>query len=177
MTVIYGASGEDGRRLAWPLLERAVSLRWGWTALPPVERSPRGKPLFAGRPDSWFSLSHSGGLALCALSDGPVGVDVELVRPRRARLPRRALSRGELAAFDGSWEEFYRLWTLKESWCKREDVPLYPPRAVETPPPCPHRSYAGADWRAAVCCRGAPPEDVIWLSADQLTQKGGTLYE
>ena len=166
MTAIYGAAGEDGRRLAWPLLERAAGLQWGWPALPLVERSPRGRPFFPGLEGRWFSLSHSGGLALCALSDGPVGVDVELVLPRRAGLPRRLLSQAELARFDGSWEDFYRLWTLKESWCKREDAPLYPPRAVETPPPCPHKCYAGEGWRAAVCCAGPPPEEIIWLDVN-----------
>ena len=68
MTAIYGAAGTDGRQLAWPLLDEAVRLYWGWPSLPPVDRSPRGKPLFRGREDRWFSLSHSGGLALCALS-------------------------------------------------------------------------------------------------------------
>lgn len=163
MTVIYGAAGDDGRRLAWPLLEAAVRLRWGWGALPPVERSPRGKPLFQGMDDRWFSLSHSGGMALCALSGHPVGVDVELTRPRRAGLPAYALSPDELARFDGTWEDFYRLWTLKESWCKREDAPLFPPREVPAPPPCPHRSYAGEGWRAAVCCHDAPPEEIVFL--------------
>ena len=166
MTAIYGTAGEDGRRLVWPLLERAAKLHWDWDALPPAERSPRGKPFFPGMPDRWFSLSHSGGLALCALSHAPVGVDVEAVRPRRAGLPQRVLSASELARFDGSWEDFYRLWTLKESWCKREDAPLYPPRAVETPPPCPHKCYAGEGWRAAVCCAGPPPEEIIWLDVN-----------
>ncbi len=178
MTAVYGAMGGDGRRLAWPLLRLAAKRYWGWEALPPVERSPRGKPLFAGRQDRWFSLSHSGGAALCALSGGPVGVDVELVRPRRAELPRRLLSPWELARFDGSWEDFFRIWTLKESWCKREDVPLYPPKAVETPPPCPYKSYAGEGWRAAVCCFDEPPPGIIWLEAgtlDLTAEKEGPL--
>lgn len=164
MTAIYGAAGQDGQQLAWPLLEQAVQLHWGWISLPPVERSPRGKPLFPSLEDRWFSLSHSGGIALCALSELPVGVDVELVRPRRVGLPQRLLNEGELARFDGSWADFYRLWTLKESWCKREDSPLYPPQKVETPPPCPYKSYAGADWMAAVCCHDVPPQDIIWLN-------------
>ncbi len=163
MTAVYGAKGEDGRRLAWPLLAEAARLCWGWEALPPVARSPRGKPFFPGLGSRWFSLSHSGGLALCALSGGPVGVDVERVRPRRAGLPAYALSPAELARFDGSWEEFYRLWTLKEAWCKREDAPLYPPRDVPAPPPCPHAAYAGEGWRAAVCFHGAPPGGIRWL--------------
>lgn len=163
MTAVYGVRGEDGRKLTRPLLARAGQLHWGGEALPLLECSPRGKPLFAGRTDRWLSLSHSGGIALCALSDHPVGVDVEVVRPRRMGLPGYVLSPEELAAFDGSWEDFYRLWTLKESWCKREDSPLFPPRKVAVPPPCPHKSYAGADWRGAVCCYGEPPEHVVWL--------------
>lgn len=164
MTAVYGARGKDGRRLARPLLAAAARLCWGWESLPPMERSPRGKPLFSSREDRWLSLSHSGGIALCALSDRPVGVDVELVRSRRPGLPACALSQTELAAFDGSWEDFYRLWTLKESWCKREDAPLFPPRRVAAPPPCPHKSYAGDGWRGAVCCHDTPPEAVIWLT-------------
>ena len=168
MTVIYGVAGTDGRALVRPLLAAAARKHWGWPALPPVERSPRGKPLFPGQPDRWFSLSHCGRLALCSLSDSPVGVDIELVRPRRPGLPAYALSGDELSRFDGSWEDFYRLWTLKESWCKREDAPLFPPRQVETPPPCPHRSYAGAGWRGAICCSGTPPEEIRWVAAEIL---------
>ncbi len=168
MTAIYGVVGEDGRELAWPLLSLAVERHWGWTALPAVGRSGRGKPLFQGLSGHWFSLSHSGGIALCALSGAPVGVDVELVRPRRAALPGYVLSQEEKARFDGSWEEFYRLWTLKESWCKREDAPLYPPRQVRVPPPCPHRSYPGAGWQAAVCCWDEPPADIVWLDAEEI---------
>lgn len=163
MTVIYGIKGEDGRALSRPLLERAAKLAWGWEALPEIARSERGKPHFAGMDDRWFSLSHSGGYALCALSDaGPVGVDIEVVRPHREGLPRYALSAEELADFDGSWEDFTRLWTVKESWCKRQDTPLFPPRKAGRPD-CPVRSYAGEDWRAAVCCSDPPPEAVIWL--------------
>ena len=177
MTVIYGAKGTDGRTLDWPLLELVVRECWGWIALPPVERTPRGKPLFAGLDDRWFSLSHSGGIALCALSSAPVGVDVELVRPRRANLPAYVLSESERAGFDGTWEDFCRLWTLKESWCKREDSPLFPPREVTAPPPCPHKSYAGEGWRAAVCCEDEPPREILWRSADELLLRPARNYD
>ena len=131
MTWLFGMQGEDGKRLSRPLLRRAAALAWGWRALPELARSGRGKPYFRHWPEKWFSLSHSGGLTLCALSDdGPVGVDVEVERPRRPGLMAYALSPAEQAACRGDWGEFYRLWTLKESWCKREDSPLYPPREV-----------------------------------------------
>ena len=177
MTVIYGVKGGDGRALDWPLLELAAREQWGWTALPPVERSARGRPRFTGMNDRWFSLSHSGGIALCALSSAPVGVDVELVRPRRAGLPAYALSEDQRTGCDGSWEDFYRLWTLKESWCKREDIPLFPPREVRLPPPCPHRSYAGEGWRAAVCCEDEPPDAILWRSTDELLLRSGSNYD
>lgn len=164
MTVIFGIKGEDGRVLSRPLLAAATEKAWGWANVPELELSSRGKPEFAGKPGHWLSLSHSGGYALCALSeDGPVGVDIEVVRPHRKRLPDYTLNEAEKETFDGSWEDFARIWTLKESWCKREDTPLFPPRNVATPPPCPHGNYAGTDWRAAVCCCGAPPDKIIWL--------------
>ena len=164
MTVIYGISGADGRKLSRPLLAAAVKDLWGWDEVPELSLSPRGKPEFAGVDGRWFSLSHSGGYALCALSDdGAVGVDSEVVRPHREGLPRYAMTEEELAGFDGSWAEFVRVWTMKESWCKREDTPLFPPREVPTPPPCPHGCYEGENWRAAVCCCGTVPEKILWL--------------
>lgn len=167
MTEIYGMKGGDGRTLTRPLLFRAVKLDWDWREVPELSFSSRGKPEFAGREGYWLSLSHSGEYALCALSDdGPVGVDIETVRPHREGLAEYAMSPAELLVYDGTWEDFCRIWTLKEAWCKREDTPLFPPRAVETPPPCPWRSYAGADWRAAVCCCGTPPEAILWLDGE-----------
>ena len=160
--------GRQGPGLAAAVLCGAGRLGHGTP--PHGEAFPTGQTALCELPDRWFSLSHSGGLALCALSGSPVGVDVELVRPRRPGLPAYALSETELAAFDGSWEDFDRIWTLKEAWCKREDSPLYPPRAVVTPPPCPHGRYAGTDWRAAVCCGGEPPQAIFWVDAGVLRE-------
>ncbi len=168
MTRVFACEGEDGRALDWPLLAAAARLCWGWGTLPETARSQRGKPYFPTEPGKWFSLSHSGGVALAALSDdGPVGADVERVRLRRSSaLDRRALSEGERALCAGDPGEFTRLWTLKESWCKREDSSLWPPDQVVTPPPCPHRSWAWEGWRASVCCAGDPPEEIEWISPD-----------
>ena len=130
MTWLFGMQGEDGKRLSRPLLRRAAALAWGWRALPELARSGRGKPYFRHWPERWFSLSHSGGLTLCALSDdGPVGVDVEVERPRRPGLMAYALSPAEQAACRGDWGEFYRLWTLKESWCPPVPTAAIPDRA------------------------------------------------
>ena len=171
MTAIYGVVGEDGRELAWPLLSLAVERHWGWTALPAVGRSGRGKPLFQGLSGHWFSLSHSGGIALCALSGAPVGVDVELVRPRRAGLARYVLGEGEFQWYQdrGSrWDVLYSLWTLKEARCKCTGEGLRrPPKDIAVPLLEPgeageleglyFRAYGGDGWRAAVCSAGERP--------------------
>ena len=164
MTVVYGTSGSNGRSLSRSLLAAAVKDLWGWEEVPPLERSPRGKPEFSGKPGHWLSLSHSKGYALCALSDeGPVGVDIEVVRPHRKNLPRYAMTAEEFSAFDGTWESFCRVWVLKESFCKMTDSPLFPPRKVSTPPNCPHKIWTGEGWQAAVCCTALPHPEIIWL--------------
>jgi phosphopantetheinyl transferase len=129
-----------------------------------LERAEGGKPFFLHAPFS-FSLSHSGDLALCALSGRPVGADVELVRPRRAGFPRYALSDREFAWFQdrgGQWEDFYTLWTLKEAKVKCTGEGLrQPPRTVAAPLLPPGESIeqdgfsftalAGQGWRGAIC--------------------------
>ena len=96
---LYLSRTADEKIDAWALLERALTDR-GLEQMPAVERAPGGKPYFPDRPELCFSLSHSGPWALCALGDGPVGADVETVRPRREAL-LRALSAQELACSGG----------------------------------------------------------------------------
>ncbi len=138
---------------AYALLAKALALNGVFT-LPPIQRHPGGKPYFPTMPHLHFNLSHSGALCLCALSDAPVGVDVERIRPRRAGLPRYCMEDAEysayLAAGEG-WEEFYRIWTLKEAWAKQTGQGLGQPRNWPTPPPLPHRSYRGEGFWVSVC--------------------------
>ena len=77
--VIYGTTELSERRQARELLAWGAAEHWGLTPLPPLERGPMGKPFFAGLEGRCFNLSHSGTLALCALSDRPVGVDIQVV--------------------------------------------------------------------------------------------------
>ena len=43
--------------------------------------TPHGKPYFPEHPDVHFNLSHTAGAVLVGLSDRPVGVDIEHIRP------------------------------------------------------------------------------------------------
>ena len=65
-----------------------------------------------------FNLSHSGHYAVCAVSDKPVGVDIEMVRDFREPLVRHVFDSGEQAFAQGSDERFTQLWTIKESVMK-----------------------------------------------------------
>jgi len=82
-----------------------------------------GKPELAGS-SLRFNISHSGGVALIALGQCEVGVDVELPRPRRGDdIARRFFAPGEktrLFALEGPAraDAFFRLWTCKEAFLK-----------------------------------------------------------
>lgn len=150
---------------AWALLARTAAETWGLDPLPETARGPKGKPCFPGLPRRQFSLSHSGELALCALSDRAVGCDVERVRSRSAGLPRYVLDERELAWFlsrGSRWGDFYTLWTLKEARVKCTGEGLrYPPSGIAVPllEPGPEALWegfrftalAGEGWRGAVC--------------------------
>lgn len=155
----------------WALLRLAL----GVEILPPVVRDPGGKPRFEGACPPHFSLSHSGGLALCGVSDHPLGVDLERVRPRRPVLARRALSARELRWYQDRgerWADFYTLWTLKEARAKWSGRGLdRHPRAIPAPLLEPGQTaregelvcsaYGGQGWRAALC--GGETAGLTWI--------------
>lgn len=88
-----------------------------------LEKGEHGKPYFRHFPQIHFNISHSQGIAACAISDYEVGIDVEKIAPLRASVARRILAEKELEflqTFDkaGQEEMFCRFWTLKESYLK-----------------------------------------------------------
>jgi len=89
----------------------------------------RGKPHLvtaAGAPAICFSLSHSGEVALCAVTEGrEIGVDVERIRPVSdwREIADRYFSAGENQALrslagDQAGEAFFHGWTRKEAYSK-----------------------------------------------------------
>lgn len=89
--------------------------------MPPLEItcSEAGKPALQDGPA--FSLSHSGERVLCALSDEPVGADLQQLRPYNPALVRRFFSKEEAAWLEEQQEQdlaFSLLWSLKESYVK-----------------------------------------------------------
>lgn len=173
--VIYGAKGITVRVQARDLLAQAVREVWGLPGLPEIARQEGGKPFFPAHKELHFNLSHSGGLALCALDCAPVGVDIQIVKEWRASLPRRVCSAQEMAWLESQtrrWYAFTELWALKESRAKEDGKGLTGLiRGIQIPLPAEEpiqldglwfRSYTGPDWAAAVCGRGQPPKEITW---------------
>ena len=79
-----------------------------------------GKPMIEGLE---FSLSHSGNLVVCVVSDKPVGCDVEEIRKAPQGIAKRYFTLRENSHLSRFWgeeydKEFFRLWTMKESYAK-----------------------------------------------------------
>ena len=162
-----------GSAEAWSLLVLAMRQDLGME-LPPVETTPGGKPCFRGGSDVYFSLSHTRGAALAAVSRKPIGADVEQRRDVRESTVRRILEvpHGDLDLFE--------LWTLRESWFKltgRGDlrsIPISREHGIITLP----EKSEGIQCRlyddipgcaAAVCCDGeAPPDHIRYINPEQL---------
>ena len=174
---LWIAKGEDGRQMAHRLLQAGCRELLGWEKLPELGRRPGGKPYFVEAENVCFSLSHSGPYGLCGLSRrGQVGVDVEVIRPRRPALPQWALSREEYRWYlerGAQWGDFYTLWTLKEAAVKCSGAGLsLPPRAIGVPLLSPGEAgareglsfaaYGGDGWRAA-CCGEEPAKGLKWF--------------
>lgn len=163
---LYGTQGASPSAL----LSWAVAREYGLTALPPLARTERGKPYFPQHPHLHFSLSHSGPYLLCALSGRPVGVDIEVVRPRGSALPRYALTAAEYARYEaqgGGWPLFYAFWTRKEAWCKFTGQGLRAQWGRDIPKGLFLKTYAGEGWQASLCALEAPPGEITWVEVAQ----------
>ena len=80
--------------------------------------TPQGKPVLPR--GMWFNLSHSGKLAVLAVDDEPVGIDVEDRSARRfIKVAERVCVPEELRWMEEDPQErFFVLWTMKESVLK-----------------------------------------------------------
>jgi 4'-phosphopantetheinyl transferase len=70
-----------------------------------------------------FSVSHSGSWVVCAVDEGPVGIDVERVRKYDPDIAKRFYHPNEYTALIALPEHerndrFFDLWTIKESYIK-----------------------------------------------------------
>ena len=105
--------------LVWKLLEKVVTerLRLNFDNLK-FTKTDNGQWVC---PDLHFSLSHADGLLCVAVSDEPIGVDVEAVKRIRPEIEARILTDRErefIRSATGEERDKY----LLESWVKKESI-------------------------------------------------------
>lgn len=88
----------------------------GYSETKPLRFFEHGKPYMDNAP--CFSISHSGDLAVLAVSEYPIGVDVQKAVPFSKNLLRRSFTEEEQDYIGEDPVRFLRLWTRKEAAIK-----------------------------------------------------------
>ncbi|MBC2582622.1 4'-phosphopantetheinyl transferase superfamily protein [Clostridium sp. DJ247] len=91
-----------------------------------IIKNEYGKPYLKSFKNFHFNISHSGDWVVCADDDKPIGIDIEKIQPiEYSDLSKRFYTEKECKfIFNSSLNEqlnnFYRIWTLKESYVKAD---------------------------------------------------------
>lgn len=163
--------------MAAGLLWRYVMEKQGLPPEEPVRFLQAGKPVFAERDDMFFSLSHSGQYAMCAVSDRSVGADIQKIKPVHLSVARRLNFRERDWLADqpvpDQIRSFFRIWVRKEAWVKamsdnkllsidQEDV-------MHELPGWHFTEYTLDDgYLAAICCQDKAAAALIDVAPDDL---------
>ena len=85
-----------------------------------VQEDKWKKPYFDEPEGIEFSISHSGDLWMCAISDTPVGLDIQEENScKRERISRRFFHPKETQWLaEQNYRDFFRVWAAKESYVK-----------------------------------------------------------
>lgn len=118
-----GTSESEGARL---VLSKLLRLEYGEekaaSLMLRLTKTEEGRPYFQGEKDIYISLSHSGDVVAAALSDLPVGIDVEPLYRKvdAAKLAGRFFTPKEIAEYTEApfRETFFKIWTKKEACFK-----------------------------------------------------------
>lgn len=111
---------------AYFILRHALWQQYHWRELPPIAYASLGKPYFPDFPTVHFNLSHTTGAVLVGLSDEPLGVDIEHIRPVSQRAMRR------IAGVETE-KAFFRSWVRREARAKRAGAGVGVMLESETP--------------------------------------------
>ena len=165
----FRSASSTGYLLALVLAERASSRKLD------IVRGPQGKPAFASEPNIQFSIAHSGDYAVCALGEGPVGIDIENASRDFSGIASHVLSAGERAVrgrlAPAHMNRFAcAIWTLKAvSFDLEGRVPVLSD-GCKGPS---FRTFAvGRDYLLSVCT--AEDESISWefTSSKELLETG-----
>ena len=106
--------------LSYLLLRYALKVTF-FLGDPEIERGENGKPFLPEHPNIHFNLSHCSAGCVVGVSDRPIGVDIQNVRPFSRRLMEYCCAESEREQIRGAADpeaEFARIWAMKESCVK-----------------------------------------------------------
>ena len=121
---LRGKNDKNNSLIAWLLLMYALKKPY----LPDFSYYERGKPYFKELPDIHFSISHCKTGVVVVISDKPIGVDIQDIRPFNRRTAERVCNEAELEFLLNSEDkacEFTKLWAIKESILKQSGAGIF----------------------------------------------------
>lgn len=110
--------GKIQNALAYILLVHALKEEGILDEMPEFSYNEHGKPFLKNYPGWHFNLSHCKTAVCCILSREEIGIDIEEIGEYKERLAEYICNEEELNRLkesDNKAEDFYRLWTRKES--------------------------------------------------------------
>ena len=121
---LHGDDDKKRSAAAELLILKALNDRGYRTSDLVYEYGPYGKPSLRDYPYFFFSVSHSKDYAILAVSDKPIGCDIEMIRKYDLKIAQRFFSEEEYKKLLDCTEQeerkklFFRYWTMKESYIK-----------------------------------------------------------
>ena len=115
------ARGRQTCAAAYLLLCEGLQKEYGITGKPLFSYGPHGKPALRDYPHIHFNMSHCREAVVCAISDKPVGIDVESVGRYKESVARYTMNQQEMQQIQQAERPdvmFTRLWTMKEAVLK-----------------------------------------------------------
>lgn len=105
---------------SYVMLEDMLAEEFGIRECPEFSYGPFGKPYLAGFPDIHFNFSHCRKGIACAVSDTPVGVDIEEIQydDTVALMVMNSAEYEQIGKASDPAVKFTELWTSKESFLK-----------------------------------------------------------
>lgn len=107
--------------VAYMLLCKGLREEYGIEEMPVFEYGEHGKPSIVGHEDIHFNLSHCRKAVVCAISNEPIGVDIECTDRGNDNVIGYTMNEQERERIDNAEDrsrEFVCLWTQKEALLK-----------------------------------------------------------
>lgn len=118
-----------------------------------------GAPYVEGRPDIYISLSHSSTTCVLAVSDAPIGVDIESPRRQLVRVARKFVAECETGqpgeSETDTMDRLLHLWTAKEAVYKLMRSPGLPLLEIIVSPSMEWATACGRECRLSFSRRGS----------------------